>query len=272
MSNDFVDWIRPAYTVLQGETVEKREQAVTKYLRATTPGDLLAAVFCFSPPHGAPPERLIEAIRKEDKTFSTSDAEFELRVLSGAAARLMLEKTKDENATAITAALALVATDFPSRAKSLPYQGHALAARKWLHRLATHTREVAPPVIHELPEEDYSDEQREQQKAGVQPNSATTLYPIIDTLWSATAKLQSALIKHNNETAKLVRSLELQREETDLLWWVMGETSQSLEAHFGSVDLACAAVVAPREIADLSRIRPLHPSTDSFLDRVYRFG
>ena len=54
----------------------------------------------------------------------------------------------------------------------------------------------------------------------------------------------------SGDNAKLQLGLSIQREETDILWWLIGAFSNDLQSPFSSLPSDVAAVIAGKELAD----------------------
>jgi len=59
-------------------------------------------------------------------------------------------------------------------------------------------------------------------------------------------------------------------EETNILWWVLGETSRDRNVRFGKIPDEMLPFVAGKELADLTMIIPGPPAFAAFADRVFR--
>jgi hypothetical protein len=79
----------------------------------------------------------------------------------------------------------------------------------------------------------------------------------------------------DDETTVLIKTLQrdlnVVAEESNMLWWVFGETSRDTGKRWSDYSVAQAALMAGKELADLSRIAPGPAAAAALLDRVVKF-
>jgi hypothetical protein len=80
----------------------------------------------------------------------------------------------------------------------------------------------------------------------------------------------------DDETAETLeqvkRDLAAVTEESNVLWWVFGETSRDTQKPWSDYSVAHAALMAGKELADLIRILPGPAASGAILDRVVKFA
>ena len=59
-------------------------------------------------------------------------------------------------------------------------------------------------------------------------------------------------------------------EETNILWWLFSEHSRDELKRWADYSVPAAALMAGKELADLTRVLPGPPAASAFLDRVIR--
>lgn len=69
---------------------------------------------------------------------------------------------------------------------------------------------------------------------------------------------------------KLDRELAIVREESNMLWWLFSEFSRDEKRRWTEFSVPAAAMMAGKELADLTRVIPGPASARAFLDRVIR--
>lgn len=89
----------------------------------------------------------------------------------------------------------------------------------------------------------------------------------LSEILSETAK---GLNRVARENVALHRALNIQKEETDILWWLVGAYSNDLKVPFETLDGPIAAIVAGKELADHVRRRPGPLSVANILRRMIR--
>jgi hypothetical protein len=71
---------------------------------------------------------------------------------------------------------------------------------------------------------------------------------------------------------QLRRDLEVISEESNILWWVFGESSRDLQVRWSQLSLPHIALVSGKELSDLSRISPGPAAAFALLDRITKFA
>jgi hypothetical protein len=69
---------------------------------------------------------------------------------------------------------------------------------------------------------------------------------------------------------KLFYVLRIQREESNILWWLLGEHSRDLEKPMTEFKISGATLIAGKELADLTALAPGPRSAPAVLDRMLR--
>ena len=76
--------------------------------------------------------------------------------------------------------------------------------------------------------------------------------------------------ENKTELLKLRRELDVIGEESNVLWWIFGETSRDTGKRWSKCTVPQAALMAGKELADLARIAPGPASAAALLDRIVR--
>ncbi len=74
------------------------------------------------------------------------------------------------------------------------------------------------------------------------------------------------------ELQKLLLDFPIVSEESNLLWWLISETSRDVNKRWNEMPLGMACVLTGKEIADLTQIIPGPIAARAFLDRAIRSG
>ena len=61
---------------------------------------------------------------------------------------------------------------------------------------------------------------------------------------------------------------DLRQEETDVLWWLFGETSRDLAVPFRELKPPSACIIGAKELADLTRVLPGPYGTEAFMHKM----
>lgn len=82
----------------------------------------------------------------------------------------------------------------------------------------------------------------------------------------------SALKEGDDETDALRKIAAVSAEETNMLWWLFGETSRDLGKKFKEIDEGAFSLIAGSELADLTIAMPGPVAMVAFADRACKTG
>jgi hypothetical protein len=80
----------------------------------------------------------------------------------------------------------------------------------------------------------------------------------------------SDLDENQIEIKQLRRDLDIIGEESNVLWWVFGETSRDTNKRWSDYSVSQTALMAGKELANLTRIAPGPAAAAALLDRVVK--
>lgn len=252
MPNNFADWYRSASIAPPQEFLEQRWNGVEEAAKSITPSGIIDLLRLFSitqRPGFKAPEFMDSAFRKFDTAFPTGNLE-ELRVLAGAILRQVVDSRVE---SAVTTALGLVTSSF-GRRTNLPTADHVDAAEKFLAEQADDIRKV-----------------NSQQKVGsvsMTKERFDELLPPILFAQNQTPNLReplfNALNDHANKSAQefsnlysvLWRTIQMQREELNSLWWLQARFSRQMKKPFRDFSSGEAVLVFAAEVSSLTELIP----------------
>jgi hypothetical protein len=250
---DFADWYRAASVTPSAELLEARWKGVEAAAAALDALGLvtLLKLHAVRPQTGyKAPGFLDAAFRAQDPAFPNRDNIEELRILSGAIVRHILEA--DGN-LAISAALGLVSSSF-GRRQTVTTPDHIRSADEYLARKGGAVREIGP--VPNLKIEPMGKQRFEE----LMPTATFALNqvpqlrdPLLSTFNDETVRLSNHLIPYG---ASMWRVVQVQREELNMLWWLQTKVSRDLRVPFFEFDERQATVVLPKELADLTVFLP----------------
>lgn len=258
---DFADRYAEAGIAPTAQTIASRQAAAERIVADATAARilLLAEVYYESP--GLDLTWLRDEFAKEDPTFSLINNERETRVLAAAMLGALIAI---EHSVAILA----VITGSVSGHRSPVQAGWLLRdAEEALGRIAVADRKprqvqtrVGPTTTAKLGEE----------VAGLAQNDWAGLLTVlgkIRTESTASARTTSAQVTAALEG--LSHQIALQREESQILWWLVGGHSRSLERTFAAFAPAQAAIVGAIDLGSLTSVTELGPvAAPAILERV----
>jgi hypothetical protein len=242
MHKDFGEWYRLAGMEPDGAVLANRWGVIEAYNPSTDDVISLTQLFYGL---GKPKEAFISAFVKvfhdADPAFRTRENNHELSVLAGA--QLVETIERSDIALADLAALSLVSAaasnvrPAPS-VKDIP----EIAAR----HLESRSRDRISAV--------EGDQDSEARKG------------LLDAL-TALGAPQDELAK---ELRRLQRQLDVVTEESNMLWWLFSEFSRDEEQRWTDFGVPATALMAGKELADLTVILPGPIAALAFLDRVIK--
>lgn len=257
MHPNFPDWYRSAALTPQESTLNSRWEAVEAITKGPSADRVLVLAQLFVLPSSGEtmvPGDLRDTFRKFDVTFPMRDNLQELRVLAGAALRLMIEQP---GSSAPLAALALACGSFGPRLLGLPEPDHIDSAQRYLIQYSMDTRKTGTPasirvpsfakarLIKAVPDSLFT----QNPPAGVHD-------PLMTLLASMASEFASALGQAQEAINTLVHDATVRKEEVAILWWLHSRYSTRLEKLFAELGYTAGALLFPIELADLTAFVP----------------
>jgi hypothetical protein len=251
---DFADWYRAASVTPSPELINARWKGVETAAVVIEVPDLitLLKIHAVRPQAGyRPPEFLDGVFRAQDPTFPNRDNIEELRILSGAIVRQIIDT---DGPLAICAALGLVSSSFGSRRQTVTTADHITSAEEYLARKGGSVRDIeAMPSVKIAPIQ-------KEHLAALLPasvfaaNQLPQLHdPLLGTFVNESVRLGDSLALFG---AAIGRIVQVQREELDMLWWLQTRVSRDLRVPFFELGERQATIVLPKELADLTVFLP----------------
>lgn len=240
MNNYLSDWYRSAGVSPENIPLTKRWEGAASFDVDAGEISLLAQVFYqlnLSDPLF--PERFRKAINKADPNFSMSGNDRELIVLAGAALVDAIERGSRDIADLAALFLVCGAVQNVRTALAVP-QIPEFAAKHLSQR----------SVERATPEKDGKEE----------------------TLLKALVAAGEPVSKLAPEFQKLQLEFPIISEESNMLWWLISDTSRDVSHRWSEMPLGMACMVTAKELADLTRIIPGPIAARAFLDRAIRSG
>lgn len=258
MHKQFADWYRTAGIEPDSAVLPKRwKGAIEMGVSGFEAVELIRLLFDL----GEPPKKFIDAFRsslqKADPAVPMQGNDNEIRVLAGAALVDTIERAKTPIAD--FAALAVVAAAVQNlRPLPLIPEIPEIAT----HYLSTRTAD------RELEEEDDA-------TARFDPKLIETLTTVsaagnLSNMAEPLQQLGGHVERLDDALARLRRRIDLQSEETNMLWWLFGGHSRDLRQQFSLLSLPAACVIAGKELADMTVAIPGPSAASAFLDRALR--
>lgn len=257
----FADRYAEAGIAPTAETIAARQAPAERIVDDASPTRILDLAGIY---YGCPGLDLTwfrEEFAKEDPTFSLINNERETRVLAAAMLGALLA---DEDNQAI---LAVVVGNVSGHRPPAQAEWLLRDAEEALGRLAVAQRrppsidtKVMPTVTTKLADE----------VAALAANDWATLLTLLGKIRSesqSSAKTTSGQV--TAALSALRKQVQLQREESQMLWWLVGGHSSSLSRSFAAFGTAQAAVVGALDLGALTTVTQLGPvAAPAILERV----
>jgi hypothetical protein len=241
----FFDWYRLVKIDVKEEELIKRWKGIEAFFEKRDPNSELEIVRLY---YGKPPkdpgflEGYQKIFKQQDETFPMRENDLMVKVLAGTSIVFCLQNVKE---LADKVALATVCPDYQGLFRENPLLDIVEIARKHIEAqsLQNRSRHVLPQITI--------------------PDISGNIPP---------EKLSSVIVNimtyTNNTISELNTYLEIEREESNVLWWLFAEYSNDLNRRMAELDPSVASLVAGKELADLTCISPGLFSAEAFLDKI----
>jgi hypothetical protein len=266
MNSSFGEWYRKANIEPRNEDLVARSKAIESFTKKVDENKVAEVIRCFVriPLKGT---QAMEGFTKEllstDAAFPIENNEVEMQVLCGATLAAILEQPSP---VADCAALLLISAvgqgfrkppivpDVVGLARSyLSERSGALRKLDTRRKFATFKPEQLIEAI----------------RAGAATNSTAQLQSPLEAALKALSEAinnVSAMAEHTAQVLERADGVLL--EESNIVWWVFGEHSRDIAERFSDLPSGFAAIVAGKELADLTRIVPGPKAAPAYLDKL----
>jgi hypothetical protein len=270
MNSQFPDWYHAARVEVDSAELNRRWEGIEAFDKSLEIDKALDALRLFN---GIPPrdtnfkEEFGSVFQQIDPTFRIRNNDLELRILAGASIVKALERRNDELSDPIALSTICASTRGLFSNGMNMNQDVLDAALNYLIKRAVQVR--SPDAFTFKPTSIAKLNKAVETLAGSFTNTTTdafktTVADPFNLIHTATAN-QGALIN------KLFYALKIQREESNILWWLVGDHSRDLEKPISEFKVG-AVVIAGKELADLTSMAPGPRSAPAILDRMLKQG
>ena len=267
MDNRFGTWLRPAMADIDDGRLKRYWTAVEELSKQLEHSDIRKLIR-FSAQVGKIDEDTLSKVRntffENDNAFLMTGNDFELRLLSSVIViKMLLDKTDQ-----LDHALAVACLDCCGAHSCFELHSLVEEANRSLNTMSHELRPKTP--LPNLGNEKINAKSvlkplKAKAAKGTPQVEISDLEPIL----TAYAKSDNNLASNNED---LRTALELQKEEVDVLWWLVGAYSNDLERPYSELEKAITAVVAGKEFAELVLHRPGPIGATGILKRMLANG
>lgn len=249
---NFADRYAEAGLQPTGDQIAARRDPVTRIVSDLTSTQCLDLAETY---YGRDPEDLSwfrDAFAEEDPSFSLVNNDREKRLLAALVLAQAIEE-HDENA------LVAVTTGSMLLRREPTVAGWLVAMALEEFRQCSVENRKPDPIETRIT--GTKNEKVAEAIDAITPNDVTGQQAAFEAVRKeASSSTQTVATKTSRAIAGLSRQLQLQREETQMLWWVIGNHSRRLGRSFSSTSPSAAALIAATDLGDLvftSRLGPL---------------
>lgn len=259
MHPEFADWYSIACPEPTAERLQLRWRAVEVFASNSTPSDVLDLVrkLYSRPLQSDLGDRFRQTLKAEDPTYLLNRDGAELAVLAGATIVSILTRG---DRTADIAALGVLCMNLRGTRSELALPQVVTAAKQYLADQSLRVRKPETPRLDRERIDKALAELKSKTQGNDLPGTAAAFEGVL-----------CSIREHALAMADAIDALESRhREESDILWWVVGERTRDLQRHFSDLDVGEACFIGARDLLTLTRFRPGPLSAPAFLDRVLR--
>ena len=281
----FADWYTRVHPSPPSELVALRAQCVSHHVENARIVDAAKYVKLMVHPdkmNEVDRSALVESFRVVDASFPATENQNLLAVMLAGCVAQLIDSGGDEG---VVAALA-VRTAGCRGTRTVGPRELSKEASDALHSVAIETRERAHAPFPETPpiREVKLGKQPAFTADDVAPNQWDIVAKNDKTLASAIATAQksvgalAALVEGiRNDVATSLEQVHVRgrdpavralQEETQILWWLFGEWSETVQRSFESLSEPGASIILAQELADLTQFVPGHPRQEFLLRRA----
>lgn len=268
MDERFGTWLRPAMADIDEDRLTKRWAAVEK-LSTELEHREIRDLIRFSAQVGTVDESTISKVRQsfweQDKTFEMTNNDVELRLL---ASSTVIRILRNESSDQLDHALAVACLDFCGAHSGFELPALVEEANRALNSMSQAMRPantLAKPQKRAVSAAAAMKQFKERIDAG----QTQVMFPDLEAVLTDYGKAFNQLSADNS---KLHTAIELEKEEIDILWWLVAAHSNDLEKPLSEFPKAPAAVLAGKELADLVAHRPGPIGAANILGRMLANG
>ena len=265
MHTNFADWYRMLSIDPSQVPLDLRwhgVEAAVKTISKSNAIDLVRLYFELPAKNSTYETVFCAAFREADSAFPMRDNKLEIEVLAATVIKSILDGT--DFAISDSIALAISCADFQGL-RPRPLLNEIIdEAHSYLHDRSDQLRSSLDAItISQL----GKTTSLIPDVAKTQPEETITwsdMQPVLEKLDSVPNRLVKPM---NDAISSLVDAINLQQEESNMLWWLFSKSSRDLRQNMSKLGKS-ACIVAGKELADLTSILPGPVAAEAFLDRI----
>jgi hypothetical protein len=265
MEKMFGDWYRMVDLQPTGDVLKHRWEGIEAFGKEASPTDILDLARLFhqhKPKTAGFEDTFRDAFHNIDSAFPMTGNDIELGVLAGSCL-LYLMKIDDE-LEACSAGFAMSCPNLQRKVPSAVVPSIETEAHARLAQLSAALRSSQCGELKQvgLPPADKTTEAIvAAMQGGKWPDVNKHLMTLLQATGTAVSQIHEAI-------EVIQRNLLLQREESDILWWMTAGFSRDFEKPMSSFERSAACILAGKELADSVSIFPGPHAAKAVLHRI----
>lgn len=267
MHKYFPEWYQQAVLEPTEEELEKRWAGVKAVTEDMDPQQALNVVrLFFGRPLKDPNfiEWFMEFFQEIDPTFPMRNNDQLLRVLSGTIIVHLINEHVNEIVDMVT--LAMLCASCQGARPDVPISDVLDYARQYIVKRSNRHISLDNVSVKEITGKEWN--QQLEDFLAAWPNH--NVEEIKEQVKAPFQKISNLINQKVDVINLLVKQIQFQQEETNILWWLFSEYSHDLEQPIADLDLATACLVVGKELADLIAFPPGPQYAKGFLDKMLR--
>jgi hypothetical protein len=263
MHQEFADWYRRVHIDPKSVHLQKRWQAIEAFHQKATAYDLADATrifFKLSPKDKDFLAMYRAEFKAADDEFSMLDNDAELQVLAGATLANHFDHHNERSI--LTSLFVVCATCQGARKAPIP-EIVKLAG----DTLQTHSSSLRASR-KKLPLPSLDVNEKLQDLTTTLSAGGANFQSLHGPLTGVLQPLVQAVSAITNWATRVSRIEELRQEESDVLWWLFGESSRDLGVPFGNLKKPSACIIGAKEFADLTGMLPGPYGVEAYLHKM----
>lgn len=265
MHENFADWYQPVTFGHSNETIELRWEGVNAAfndLNETMILDLIRLVYGRNVSNKENLTRFREYFKKQDATFKSSGNEKEISVLAGCV--LILAISDPENDWGEFAIPITTSSFINQRKHSLDVDLVRLAEDRIENDAALIRKRPTIGDLEMVNSDEFAEILEGLQDNSQLPNVVSSLKSFVKALKIHTEVVQENIKEH---LIQVNRVIDLQDEELQSLWWIIGNRSVLWDESFDKMDEAGKVLLLSKEFTNFSNFIQEPPSIKSLLEK-----
>jgi len=265
---EFVRWYQSVCIGKDPELHQKRWEALIKLVANANQVDVENLIRLAYKTRQKPTQEGIQGIRQYfldfDDSFEMTGNEREVQVLAGAALAVLMNRSDSDEAE--RTALAVTTTALSNgRSVDLPVDLSALGEQSIELLSEKNRRRPSLEVSAKAPEFNFENSVT---KVAQTPNWEGVKEAFELAAASTSEALRKLAIRQMRAMNNVAKFIEVQDEELQMLWWLIGQHSEEYDCPFNKVPPEAQPFVFARELADATEVLPGPRSIKAMLSRT----